>query len=824
MNPAVNPTSAPTAAASAPIKRKKIGPTPEEMQQQLQQEQQQREQAQSGMPSPTLAAPPGLRKEGREALAAVPTTPPADASQAAPSSAPPAARGSVVNPTWQTYFNSRLAQLGPNATSQQLEALKAEADSKITPFADANQVVNATPEMRNQSNAHAAAMMEANAANRGRTVPQTPLLTPRTTSAPPAAAAPMFPPNAAAAGMANAINDGRNGITSRGGGVTTTEKGGIIQTAPGGVKTASSPYGRTGAGAGAAGYSIDTGKMGPGDANLRAQTDAMKGRQAQGIFSPAPPTVAASPAAMAPKPAAAPLTAAAPPVARPNAARPGVPLSSSLNAAPAGSTAANVMGNTPARPAPTAAPYNTAAPKPTNTAIALLGQPVIDNLDKGSNYIPYTSARTPAPAPVASSAPPRATGSAPAGGWMNLAKSNFNQSMAGEIVDMTTTKAKQVASSVGGAVKAGYATAGRAFMPMVQPALNQAKANLAASTLGKALGVAPPMARAKGGPVTAGQPYLVGEKGPEVVVPKIDSLESVSRKGSLQNGIDTNPRPRSADSDFNKWFQGLQKRELESEIANRPAGHQQMEQDMGLTPSSERMTGYPKTGWEDAKAGFDEGVTQIGKTAAALGSWLPGNVGKEYEKRRQLYDERGQIIADYRARSPVNKAAYVTPGGLAKTAVTTIPELFNPVNKPGMVAKGVNATWHAARGYLPDKSPKDAAISSLSSIVGEKAEDLVTKGKGLVGNTVGTLTENVAQRSQPYVVGERGPEVIVPQASGTVIPNHKLPGGYPITAAAPPMARPSNTRPGVPVSAGLPKGRTVPKMTSAPPVPLAALR
>lgn len=496
MNPAVNPTSAPTAAASAPIKRKKIGPTPEEIEQQLQQEQQQREQAQSGMPSPTLSAPPGLQAAGQAALAAVPTAAPAAQPSAAPSAAPPAARGSAINPTWQTYYNSRLAQLGPDAKPKDLAALEAEADGKFARFADANAVATASPQVMNQSNAAVAGAMQANKNNRGRTVPQAPLLTPRpATSAPPAAAAPMFPPNADAAGMANAINDANNNITSRGGGVVSTAQGGYIQTSPGGVKTASSPYGRTGAGAGAAGYSIDTGKMGPGDANLRAQTNAMRTRQSQGIFSPAPPTVAASPAAMAPKPAAAPLTAAAPPVARPNAARPGVPLSSSLNATPAGSTAAGVMRNTPVTPAP----YNTAAPKPTNTAIAVLGQPVVDNLDKGSNYIPYTSARTPAPAPVASSAPPRATGSAPAGGWMNLAKSNFNQSMAGEIVDMTTTKAKQVASSVGGAVKAGYATAGRAFMPMVQPALNQAKANLAASTLGKALGVAPPIPLAAAG-------------------------------------------------------------------------------------------------------------------------------------------------------------------------------------------------------------------------------------------------------------------------------------------------------------------------------------
>lgn len=351
MSATVNPTSAPTAAAIAPppSKRKRAGPTPEEIEQQLQQDQQQRKQAQSGMPSPMLTAPPGLRKEGREALAAVPTTPPADAPQAAPSSAPPAARGSAVNPTWQTYYNSRLAKLGPNATPQQLQALEAEADGKFARYADANAVAQASPQAMNQSNAAAAGALQKQKDMRGRTVPQTPLLTPRPTSAPPAAAAPMFPPNAAAAGMANAINDANNNITSRGGGVVSTAQGGYIQTAPGGVKTVSSPYGRTGTGAGSAGYSVDTGKMGPGDANLRAQTNAMKTRQAGGVFSPAPPAVAAAPAPMAPKPAAAPLTAAAPPMARPSNTRPGVPVSAGL---PKGMTVPKV---TSAPPVPLAA-------------------------------------------------------------------------------------------------------------------------------------------------------------------------------------------------------------------------------------------------------------------------------------------------------------------------------------------------------------------------------------------------------------------------------------------------------------------------------------
>ena len=30
---------------------------------------------------------------------------------------------------------------------------------------------------------------------------------------------------------------------------------------------------------------------------------------------------------------------------------------------------------------------------------------------------------------------------------------------------------------------------------------------------------------------------------------------------------------------------------------------------------------------------------------------------------------------------------------------------------------------------------------------------------------------------QPYLIGERGPEIMVPGANGTVIPNHKMGGG-----------------------------------------------
>lgn len=47
------------------------------------------------------------------------------------------------------------------------------------------------------------------------------------------------------------------------------------------------------------------------------------------------------------------------------------------------------------------------------------------------------------------------------------------------------------------------------------------------------------------------------------------------------------------------------------------------------------------------------------------------------------------------------------------------------------------------------------------------------------------------QGGQPYLVGEQGPEIIVPRQSGTVIPNHQLPAGRMATPRKP--ARPAPT-------------------------------
>ena len=45
--------------------------------------------------------------------------------------------------------------------------------------------------------------------------------------------------------------------------------------------------------------------------------------------------------------------------------------------------------------------------------------------------------------------------------------------------------------------------------------------------------------------------------------------------------------------------------------------------------------------------------------------------------------------------------------------------------------------------------------------------------KGLTGKAIG----GPVQSGQPYMVGERGPEMFVPNQSGSIVPNKKMGGG-----------------------------------------------
>ena len=424
------------------------------------------------------------------------------AQPAAPTSAPPAAtqaqpqpettpEGAVVNPTWQKFVNARRSKLGKRATPEELAAIEEEASQQLDKFADANKVNTADAATMNASQKAAEGALAKADSMRGRTQPSAPLLTPRS-SAPPSVAGPMFPSNAAAAGMGAAMNDANNGITSRGGGVVSTERGGYIQEGAGGTKSVSSPYGATGSGAGAGGYSIDTGKMGPGDANLRAQNAAIKSRQAGGVFSPTAPTV----------PTSAPRAVAAAPAPTP-------PVSPSPTPQVAQAPTPRPMGS-PAPPAPNAPrPMGSAAP-PAPGSPRAMGSPVGGvALNPASPPTDAGTASTPA-APT--SAPPTAR----ARGMDSILPSSVAP------IAKTGIIPKAAPLPTGPAPQTGFTPeqqAGNAKIAnVINPKPDASVIRVRPNPVPLVGGSAPIAARAKGGPVTAGRPYLVGEKGPEMVV------------------------------------------------------------------------------------------------------------------------------------------------------------------------------------------------------------------------------------------------------------------------------------------------------------------
>lgn len=234
-------------------------------------------------------------------------------------------------------------------------------------------------------------------------------------------------------------------------------------------------------------------------------------------------------------------------------------------------------------------------------------------------------------------------------------------------------------------------------------------------------------------------------------VPPIDRLAKVGIMATLPNAkrsqppvVDVGNRNLSpADQERVKnWFDGWVEREkVKKELESRDANLMALERRMGLSPVTGFMTGKPKSQFDELKAGFNEGLTGIGKLVAGLESMagLP-----EAEDRRRMYDERMNIIRDYRLRGRPDSGDGLSYGDVANAGIALVPDLYNPLSKPGMVSKAGNALWHFARGYAPDKSIQNGVISSGSNLIGEKAEELITRGRGFVGNIVGQGIERLA--------------------------------------------------------------------------------
>ncbi len=209
-----------------------------------------------------------------------------------------------------------------------------------------------------------------------------------------------------------------------------------------------------------------------------------------------------------------------------------------------------------------------------------------------------------------------------------------------------------------------------------------------------------------------------------------------------------------------------QKREVDRAEKARPAGHVQIEHDQGLPSVRHMLKGEPTGLGDEFGTGLAEGATRVGQLAASVGSYLPEQLGRDYEARRKVYAERAEIMKNYRERDKAAQESFygLTPGKLAAMGVSAIPELYNPANKAGWGAKAINATWQGVRGYLPNKSVHDGVVSALSSVAGENAEDLVRKGKMVAGNVAGTVIEHALHKVLP----DDKPKSAPPSAPGPI--------------------------------------------------------
>jgi hypothetical protein len=92
----------------------------------------------------------------------------------------------------------------------------------------------------------------------------------------------------------------------------------------------------------------------------------------------------------------------------------------------------------------------------------------------------------------------------------------------------------------------------------------------------------------------------------------------------------------------------------------------------------------------------------------------------------------------------------------------------------------VGLVIHGVRDLKGDLDAVEKRGGSIGDQIKGYVNSLIGGGgdKGIFGkNFLGLATGGPATGGTPYIVGERGPELFVPNSSGTVVPNHRLGGG-----------------------------------------------
>ena len=213
-----------------------------------------------------------------------------------------------------------------------------------------------------------------------------------------------------------------------------------------------------------------------------------------------------------------------------------------------------------------------------------------------------------------------------------------------------------------------------------------------------------------------------------------------------------------------------------------------------------------------AKVRAEERLRQAKEADAAVRARVEGELALE----RQAAEERGEILAweieqetkaRNKAREDKTKQEERDAETAKKLAAQQIEDYAQIGRALGDALASAESPAEALQAVLQQvlSSVIDTAISTITANAANAASGaaasqasipvvgpalavaaqvaMLASVKGLISSLPGRAAGGSVSSGRPYMVGERGPEVVVPGSSGTVIPNHGL-GGTTINVTA----------------------------------------
>jgi len=174
----------------------------------------------------------------------------------------------------------------------------------------------------------------------------------------------------------------------------------------------------------------------------------------------------------------------------------------------------------------------------------------------------------------------------------------------------------------------------------------------------------------------------------------------------------------------------------------------------------------------------------VGDAAAGVGKLIHGDAelkASEETRMRERQGAFGSLEDQFRNRvawgDTAGAQSFLTEGRMRLPMPT---EYVKAIDEGGKVAAATIATGIKGITIPADKSSFIEAANAMASIL--SGVRLGVAG-GLITGTEGSMIKGKRASGGPvfggeaYLVGEQGPELFVPQTSGTVVPNSALRGG-----------------------------------------------